>query len=103
MAQEITHDKEKNKFYMITQYLEYMICQFLYFPKFFHPDPTVVRQSGFLKPQLNDSNNVGSSITIPYFGVISDDKDFTFVTTLFDKNTQMLQNEFRQSNDKSIS
>ena len=24
-----------------------------------------------------------------------------FVTTLFDKNTQMLQNEFRQSNDKS--
>ena len=73
----------------------------LYFPKFFHPDPTVVRQSGFLKPQLNDSNNVGSSITIPYFGVISDDKDFTFVTTLFDKNTQMLQNEFRQSNDKS--
>ena len=28
----------------------------LYFPKFFHPDPTVVRQSGFLQPQLNNSD-----------------------------------------------
>ena len=27
----------------------------LYFPKFFHPDP-VKRQSGFLRPALNNSN-----------------------------------------------
>ena len=72
----------------------------LYFPKFFHPDPTVVRQSGFLKPRLNDSNVVGGSITIPYYGVISENKDYTLVTTLFDKNTKMIQNEFRQSDQK---
>ena len=39
----------------------------LYFPKFFHPDPSVERQSGFLKPQLNNSNILGNSITLPYF------------------------------------
>ena len=27
----------------------------LYFPKFFHPDPTVKRQSGFLPPSFNNS------------------------------------------------
>ena len=29
----------------------------LYFPNFFHPDPTVKRQSGFLIPSFNNSNN----------------------------------------------
>ena len=28
-----------------------------YFPKFFHPDPSVIRQSGFLKPELNESRH----------------------------------------------
>ncbi len=101
LAQEITHDKENKQILYDHAVLRIYDLPVLYFPKFFHPDPTVIRQSGFLKPQLNDSNNVGSSITIPYFGVISEDKDFTFVSTLFDKNTQMLQNEFRQSNEKS--
>ena len=32
-----------------------------YFPKFFHPDPTVKRQSGFLFPTLTDSNKLGMS------------------------------------------
>ena len=32
-----------------------MIFQYCTF-KFFHPDPTVKRQSGLLKPQLNNSN-----------------------------------------------
>ena len=31
----------------------------LYFPKFFHPDPTVKRQSGLLQPRLNSSNILG--------------------------------------------
>ena len=38
-----------------------------YFPKFFHPDPTVKRQSGFLKPKFNNSNVLGSSINISLF------------------------------------
>ena len=47
----------------------------MYFPKFFHPDPTVDRKSGFLIPQLNNSNKLGTSMTIPYFNVISDSAD----------------------------
>ena len=49
----------------------------LYFPKFFHPDPTVKRQSGFLIPSVSDSNNLGISLNIPYYNVISNNKDFT--------------------------
>ena len=49
----------------------------MYFPKFFHPDPTVDRQSGILKPVLNNSNVLGSSFTLPYYHVISKDSDIT--------------------------
>ena len=46
----------------------------LYFPKFFHPDPSVERQSGFLKPEINNSNILGSSLTMPYFYAKSKEK-----------------------------
>ena len=100
-AKEITHDKIKKQISYNNAILKIYDLPILYFPKFFHPDPTVVRQSGFLKPLLNESNVVGSSITLPYYGVISENKDYTLVTTLFDKNTKMIQNEFRQSDQKT--
>ena len=67
----------------------------LYFPKFFHPDPTVKRQTGFLKPEINDSKINGTSITTPYFFDIANNKDFTFKPTWFGNNFFTLQNEFR--------
>tara|TARA_B100000989_G_scaffold187980_1_gene141504 strand:+ start:2763 stop:4367 length:1605 start_codon:yes stop_codon:yes gene_type:complete len=73
----------------------------LYFPKFFHPDPTVERQSGFLQPQLNNSDILGTSTQIPYFHVISPNKDYTFTPAIFDSNIYMLQNEYRQETENS--
>ena len=70
---------------------------FLNFP----PDPTVERQSGFLKPQINSSNILGDSIYVPYFHVISDNKDLTFQPTFFSDSMQMLRNEYRQKNKNS--
>ena len=72
-----------------------------YFPKFFHPDPTVERQSGFLTPKLNNSNVLGSSINLPYFHVISNNKDLTINPILFSKNIKLIQNEYRQANENS--
>lgn len=72
-----------------------------YFPKFFHPDPTVKRQSGFLQPEINSSNILGSSLSIPYYHVISEDKDFTFNPIFFTKNAKMIQSEYRQKNENS--
>ena len=72
-----------------------------YFPKFFHPDPTVIRQSGLLRPEINKSNVLGSSITQPYFHVISKNKDYTFSPTWFDNDIFSFQNEYRQANKNS--
>ena len=51
------------------------------------------RQSGF-KTELNNSSILGSSITIPYFKVISDNKDLTIKPSLFDNNTKIAQLEY---------
>ena len=72
-----------------------------YFPKFFHPDPSVNRQSGFLQPKLSNSKTLGNSFSLPYFHVISENKDYTFKPTFFDKNSQMYQAEYRQENKNS--
>ena len=68
----------------------------LYFPKFFHPDPSVKRQTGFLQPQISDSNLLGSSISIPYFYAPKKDVDYTFTPRLFDKDIKMFETEYRK-------
>ena len=100
-AEKITHDKIKKQVVYKNTVLEMFDIPVFYFPKFFHPDPTVKRQSGFLKPQINESKTLGSSLYLPYFHVISDNKDLTFKSTLFDKDIFMFQNEYRQENKNS--
>ena len=98
-ANKIKHDKTKKQLVYNNAILKIYDLPVLYFPKFFHPDPSVKRQSGLLKPTINNSNILGNSLTLPYFKVISDDKDFTFTPTWFDKNILMTQNEFRKAGD----
>jgi LPS-assembly protein len=73
----------------------------LYFPKFFHPDPTVKRQSGFLIPSLRESNNLGVSLNIPYYNVISNNKDFTLRPRFYSNEGVLLQSEYREINKNS--
>ena len=100
-AGEITHDKNKKQLIYDDAIIKIYNIPVLYFPKFFHPDPTVKRQSGLLKPSLNNSNVLGSSINLPYYHVISHNKDFTFRPTIFDSDIKMFQNEFRIKNKNS--
>ena len=99
-ANEIKHDKNKKQLNYKNAIVRLYDIPILYFPKFFHPDPTVKRQSGFLKPVLNNSNVLGSSFTVPYYSVLSEEKDFTTAPLIFDNETKMLQNEFRSVGEK---
>ena len=107
-SEKVTHDKIKKQLIYDNSILKILDTPVFYFPKFFHPDPTVKRQSGFLRPQLNNTKNFGSSIYLPYYHVISENKDYTFKPTIFqnvikgkDNNIIMLQNEYRQKNEFS--
>ncbi len=95
-ANTIKHDKKKRQLIYKNALLKVYDFPVFYLPTFFHPDPTVKRQSGILKPVLNDSNVLGSSLTIPYYHVLSDNSDITSTPTVFDNDATMLQNEYRK-------
>ena len=102
LARKITHNKKKKTINYENAWLKIYDKPVFYFPKFFHPDPTVKRQSGFLTPSFMSSNATGSAFSLPYFHVISDNKDLTFSPRIYSTNKILAQTEYRYVNEKSI-
>ena len=106
-ADKITHDKIKKDMIYRNAILKIYDVPILYFPKFFHPDPSVKRRSGFLQPQFNNSEILGSSLYVPYIKTLGPDKDVTIKPTFFEKITKfekekyILQSEFRKKGENS--
>ena len=95
-SEEIIHDKNKKTINYKNAWLKLYDKPVFYFPKFFHPDPSVKRQSGFLIPTLADSGNTGASIITPYYKVLAVNKDFTLKPRIFANKNLLIQNEYRQ-------
>ncbi len=100
-ADEIKHDKQKKTIYYKNASLKIYDKKVFYFPKFFHPDPTVKRQSGFLIPKFQDNSTSGLSLTLPYFLALAENKDITLTPRLFNDDKFLIQSEFRQKNKNS--
>lgn len=95
-SKEIVHDIEKKTISYDKTILQLYDVPVFYFPKFFHPDPTVKRQSGFLIPSLINSSKNGTSTRIPYYHVIDNHRDFTITPQFYFNKDFLIQNEFRQ-------
>ncbi len=100
-SEKIQHDKIKKRINYKNATLRNYDFPVMYFPKFYHPDPTVKRQSGFLIPSFNNSLNSSNYLNLPYFHVVADNKDFTFSPRLYSNNDFLFQTEYRQLNLKS--
>ena len=101
ISKKIKHDKKKKQIIYKDAWLQVYDIPVMYFPKFFHPDPSVSRQSGFLNPELGSSTALGDSIYTPYFFAISKSKDITIKPRLFNYNKFTIQNEYRQKTKNS--
>ena len=103
-AKEITHDRNKKIIHYKNAWLNLYDKPVLYFPKFFHPDPTVKRQSGFLIPKVSNTTSLGSALVLPYYYVVSGNKDVTLTPNLYSNGNFMLQTEYRavKKNNKAI-
>ena len=100
-AEKIEHDKKNKVINYKNALLSVYDLPVMYFPKFFHPDPTVKRQSGFLIPSVNNLNNSSNYLNTPYFLAISKNKDATFSPRFYSDDKILLQTEYRQANQKS--
>ena len=96
-ARKITHDKAKKNIYYDHATLKVFDIPIFYFPKFFHPDPTVKRQSGFLFPTITNSTTMGAGFSLPYYWAINDNKDFTFSPKFYANENALFLNEYRHA------
>ena len=93
-AEKVEHNKKEKLIKYKNAFLKLYDVPVLYFPKFFHPDPSVKRQSGFLAPTVSTSNS-SSFLKLPYFFEISESSDFTLSPRFYDNNRTIFQGEYR--------
>ena len=97
-AEKIQHNKKKQIIDYKNAWLKLYDVPVMYFPKFFHPDPTVDRKSGFLIPALKNSPNSDNFLSLPYYHVIANNKDLTLTPRFYSDDKLLLQSEYRQVN-----
>ena len=100
-AENIQHDKKNKTINYKNAFLRVYDTPIMYFPKFFHPDPTVKRRSGFLVPTIKNSPSSDNYFNLPYFWAIAENKDATFSPRLYADDKILLQTEYRQVNSNS--
>ena len=100
-ADKIKHDSDKKIISYKNVWLKIYDVPIVYFPKFFHPDPTVKRQSGFLMPTFKNTPNNNTYFSVPYFKVLAENKDLTFTPRFYAKDQFLLQNEYREEEKNS--
>ena len=67
-----------------------------YFPYFTHASPDTKRASGFLVPSAGQQTRLGAFLTVPYFGVLDDQSDFTLAPTIGSAGVGNLDGEYRR-------
>jgi LPS-assembly protein len=94
-AEKVTHDKKNKRINYNNAILKFYDIPIMYFPKFFHPDPSVKRQSGFLTPTISSTKS-SNYFNIPYYFAISDNSDLTFSSRIYDNLNNLYQAEYRK-------
>ena len=100
-AEKIQHDKKNKIINYKNAFLNIYDVPVMYFPRFFHPDPTVKRKSGFLIPSIKNSKNSDNYLNTPYFFAIAENRDATFYPRFYPDEKFLLQTEYRQVNENS--
>ena len=103
VAEKIIHDKEKQKISYENAKLYLYGYPVFYIPKFFHPDPTVKRQSGFLTPSITNSTLLGNGINLPYYFALAEHKDATLNPKIYADENPVIQTEYRYVTKNSYS
>ena len=94
-AKKVIHDKEKQKITYENAKLYLYDYPVFYTPWFYHPDPTVKRQSGFLTPGITNSTLLGYGVNLPYYFALADNKDATVNPKIYVDENPVIQTEYR--------
>ena len=95
-AGTVVHDETDRDLTYYDASLEFFGLPVLYTPYFRHPDPSVIRQSGFLSPLYRSSRALGAEVTIPYHWSLAPHRDVTFSPRFTSDEGVVLAGEYRE-------
>jgi LPS-assembly protein len=102
-ASSAVQDLEHKKIEFHDATLEMYGIPVAYFPYFWNADPSVKRESGILPPVIGNSSNIGFFYGQPYYLVIDDQSDATFIPMITTEAGPQLDVEYRRRfNDGSV-
>ncbi len=96
-AEKVIHDEKNKSVEYKNARMEFAGVPFFYTPVFSHPDPSVKRKSGFLRPEYGWSSDVGGYVEgAYYFGDIAPNADATLRVRPTTERGVLTQSEWRQ-------
>jgi LPS-assembly protein len=76
-AARIIHNERERVIHYENATVEFFGVPVAYMPYFWHPDPTVKRQTGYLTPTWFSNSRTGTGVLIPYYWVLAPNADLT--------------------------
>ncbi|MGH6736979.1 MAG: LPS-assembly protein LptD [Methyloceanibacter sp.] len=95
-AGKITHKRDQAIITFNNAAFDFFGVPIVWVPYFQIADPTVERKSGFLMPSYSHSNELGSTVQVPYYFALSPHYDFTFAPMWTEKEGTLLLGNWRQ-------
>ena len=88
---KIIHDMEERMLKFYSPVLRTYDIPVLWWPYFEMPDPGVKYKTGFLMPDFESTNKMGTQINVPLYISLSDTHDMTFTLSYLTQETPLFQ------------
>ncbi len=95
-ADQVIHDQQSHDIVFYDAWFNVLGWPVAYTPWFSTPDATVKQRSGFMPVTLGHNNDIGYTVTIPYYWAISPQEDLTVTTRFSDQQLPILSFEHRK-------
>ncbi|MEC9368226.1 MAG: LPS assembly protein LptD, partial [Pseudomonadota bacterium] len=94
-AEKVIHKKSEASIEYKNAAFELFGMPIAWLPYFRHADPSVKRRSGFLIPGIGHSNELGTTVEVPYYFALAPNYDFTFSPMYTEKQGVLLKGNWR--------
>lgn len=99
-AMRVVHDQKTKDITYRDAWMEVFGVPVAYTPYLSHPDPTVERRSGLLAPSYGGTRDLGFTLKVPYYYVISPHQDVTLAPMITTDEGFVLSGEHRLAFDR---
>ncbi len=99
LAYKIVHDMDSRMLKFYSPVMKAYSIPVFWVPYFEMPDPGVKHKTGFLMPDFNSTNKMGTQINVPFYIALSDTHDITLTASYLTQENPLFQVEHRLNID----